>query len=220
MGLRHAGPQITGIAHITIRIDPEKLAKTVDEWVPPRPARTPVLLVAMHACGSLTPDILHAALPLPQEHHWYPAAIVAVGSGPGSFQDQAHPDPTTPLAPRLASPHLHCLLGPVVESVIILDRVGWLRTEIAALSDCSGVQDHDGEGYGGKALAGYQVDYVNPFDQAIGSAQKIATVALGTLTLRLELIQDPGARHDRDARLKNVRIHRILHNAAFRGELV
>ncbi|KAG6909258.1 hypothetical protein DXG01_001320 [Tephrocybe rancida] len=309
--LRRGGPKITGITHKTIRIDPETLVKTVDSWLPPAPARTPVLLVALHACGSLTPDILRAALSLPHHHHWYPAAIVAVGccynlmnvpadfplcpcsnspdapplpasayqlaaqipstwlltpahsaaaelavrkvvwrallgrlflasplkvtqtgstpamrrlgrlndaayeswgaflkaaelrigidlssvafpplsspssaanpnphpsstregpAPPESEHTQDHEDPTTSphptLAPRLASLHLlRCLLGPVLESAIILDRVAWLRAEISSLAE-------------DRALWGYGVDYVNLFDQATGSARNVAIVVL------------------------------------------
>ena len=53
----------------------------MDEWVADSAQPVPVLLVALHACGSLTPDILRSFMssvktPRPS---WYPIGVVAVG---------------------------------------------------------------------------------------------------------------------------------------------
>ncbi|KAG6919785.1 hypothetical protein DXG01_001624 [Tephrocybe rancida] len=93
-----------------------------------------------------SPDSQNPDLLIPQNPEQHPEEISETA------HDKAHPDPTTSphptLTPRLASLHvLRCLLGPVVEGAIILDRVEWLRVEIATLSDCSGIKDSDGEGH-------------------------------------------------------------------------
>jgi hypothetical protein len=76
------------IDHRTVLITPESLLRVVDDWVfvaqtanqPP----IPVLFVALHACGSLTPDMLRAFLSRigdsePMRRTWRPLSIVAVG---------------------------------------------------------------------------------------------------------------------------------------------
>jgi hypothetical protein len=69
---------------------------------------------------------------------------------------------------RLAVLHvLRCLLGPVVESLIILDRVQWLRERLS-----EGV---DGE---------MDVEIVNLFDQAAGSGRNVAVVVAPRRALR------------------------------------
>ncbi|KAG6831660.1 hypothetical protein H0H87_004610 [Tephrocybe sp. NHM501043] len=294
------GARVSGIAHRTVHLTPASLLAAIDDWIPPGPTPTPVLLVALHACGSLTPDLFRALLALPPKSSWYPAAAVAVGccynlmSPPHDFPlspsplpplpasayqmaaqipdtwflshehtqraalatkkvvwrailgrlfdatipstepavtetgstpamrrlgrlpdaaydswdrflsiasarigvdlssaslppapppptstaslpiphlypapdaaatADAHNPPNIPLQAHLAALHtLRCLLGPVVESYIILDRVAWLRAQLAA---------HDGP------LAGYTVEHVNLFDQATGSGRNIALV--------------------------------------------
>jgi len=69
------------IAHKTILIAPQTLLDTIDEWVGESPQPVPVLLVALHACGSLTPDILRSFISSVNTPHpsWYPVGVVAVG---------------------------------------------------------------------------------------------------------------------------------------------
>lgn len=98
------------IAHKTIHITPDTLLSTIDEWVQSdttlspnqlyphgeiecRSGATPVpvLFVGLHACGSLTPDILRAFFsvsaarleaegPVRQpQRHWTPCGAVIVG---------------------------------------------------------------------------------------------------------------------------------------------
>lgn len=55
---------------------------------------------------------------------------------------------------------LRCLLGPLVESMILLDRLLWVREELQAQTETSGVQ----------------ADLVNLFDQATGSGRNVALV--------------------------------------------
>ena len=69
---------------------------------------------------------------------------------------------------RLAVLHvLRCLLGPVVESLIILDRVQWLRERLS--------ERVDGE---------MDVEIVNLFDQAAGSGRNVAVVVAPRRALR------------------------------------
>ncbi|KAG6900390.1 hypothetical protein C0993_011378 [Termitomyces sp. T159_Od127] len=260
------GPALTGITHRTVHLTPATLVSAIDAWVPPCATPVPVLLVALHACGSLTPDLFRAVLSLPENHSWYPAAVVAVGCcynlmHPADFPlhapplpvplpasafqmaaqipdtwlltparlasvslairkvvwrallgriyaDGTSPDkdtgstpamrrlgrlpdsaydswpkflqiasqrigvdlagPNPPLEPpntdlqrRLESLHvLRCLLGPVVESYIILDRIEWLKEQVQK----------------SELLNGYVVEAVNLFDQATGSGRNVALV--------------------------------------------
>ena len=65
------------ISHETILISPQNLLATIDLWVS-EPA--PVIFVALHACGSLTPDILRAFISASRSRRtWYPAGLVVVG---------------------------------------------------------------------------------------------------------------------------------------------
>ncbi|KAG6837235.1 hypothetical protein H0H93_012629 [Arthromyces matolae] len=75
-------------------------------------------------------------------------------------EDPEPPNPT--LQCHLSSLHiLRCLIGPVVESYIILDRVDWLKEELAAT-----------EG----SMKGYDAQAVNLFDQKTGSGRNVALV--------------------------------------------
>jgi hypothetical protein len=67
------------------------------------------------------------------------------------------------LAGRLEVLHsLRCKLGPVIESLIILDRVDWLKDVLSQIQ--SGTSNR------------LQVELVNLFDQAAGSGRNIAIV--------------------------------------------
>ena len=277
-----------GIIHRTIHIIPTTLVQAIDDWIPSTltpsdPAPVPVLLVALHACGSLTPDLFRAVFNLPPNHPWVPAAVIAVGCcynlmrtpddfplasanksipplPPSAFHlaaqipahwsdsykalaaakfatqkvvwrallgrifSQLQPDDSsivpdksatgsTPamrklgrlpdaaytswpaflvaasrrigtdfsaaaenysqyhsLEARLENLHVgRCLLGPVVESCIILDRLAWLDEMLTAYS-----QRHDGGGWSG----GYEAQAVNLFDQSTGSGRNIALVVV------------------------------------------
>ncbi|KAF8195513.1 methyltransferase domain-containing protein [Pholiota molesta] len=84
------------IAHRTVLIGEGTLLRAVDEWIDEEGggkgtaaeengarAPVPVLFVALHACGSLTPDVLRAFTAARQRTSpasaWYPAAAVVVG---------------------------------------------------------------------------------------------------------------------------------------------
>lgn len=70
------------IAHRTVLINPTSLLDVVNEWIQPESdVVVPVLFVALHACGSLTPDILHAFLLASRQPPaaWKPFGVVAVG---------------------------------------------------------------------------------------------------------------------------------------------
>jgi len=54
---------------------------------------------------------------------------------------------------------LRCLLGPLVESLIILDREAWVREALSGITETP-----------------YRVELVNLFDQATGSGRNIAIV--------------------------------------------
>lgn len=61
---------------------------------------------------------------------------------------------------RLATLHvLRCLLGPLVESLILLDRLVWVREQLEAAGE-----------------AAFEVDLVNLFDQETGSGRNVAIV--------------------------------------------
>lgn len=91
----------------TVLITPESLLQVVDDWVfnaqtadvvnqPP----IPVLFVALHACGSLTPDMLRAFLSRAGDSKsilrtWRPLSVVAIGCCynlmfPGGRHDFSH----------------------------------------------------------------------------------------------------------------------------------
>ncbi|PPQ63466.1 hypothetical protein CVT24_004998 [Panaeolus cyanescens] len=85
--LGESDPQID---HKTILITTDNLLAIIDEWVSEKQpserassSPVPVLLIGLHACGSLTPDILRAYLSSSrkQDRHslWYSSAVVAVG---------------------------------------------------------------------------------------------------------------------------------------------
>jgi len=76
------------ITHKTIHITPKELFKTVDEWIKEDDAspgedgreEIPVLLVGLHACGSLTPDIIRTfGQSRPSNKMWKFAAVVVIG---------------------------------------------------------------------------------------------------------------------------------------------
>jgi Methyltransferase domain len=69
------------ITHKTALIKPASLLDAVDEWVVGTGSdqRVPVLFVALHACGSLTPDTLRAVTAARKSRPWYPCAAVIVG---------------------------------------------------------------------------------------------------------------------------------------------
>jgi hypothetical protein len=55
---------------------------------------------------------------------------------------------------------LRCLLGPLVESMILLDRLVWIREELQVQSDTDGIE----------------AELVNLFNQATGSGRNVAIV--------------------------------------------
>ncbi|KIJ60287.1 hypothetical protein HYDPIDRAFT_99006, partial [Hydnomerulius pinastri MD-312] len=66
---------------------------------------------------------------------------------------------------------IRCILGPLIESLIVLDRYEWLRDELAGMED------------GAQKMA---IEIVNLFDQATGSGRNIALV--------IQPLDDLGAR--------------------------
>lgn len=78
-------------------------------------------------------------------------------------QIQISVDERRGLEQRLSVLHvLRCLLGPLIESLIILDRYDWLRESLAEAK--------------GKGRASMKVELSNIFDQRTGSARNIAIV--------------------------------------------
>ncbi|EPQ54716.1 hypothetical protein GLOTRDRAFT_116519 [Gloeophyllum trabeum ATCC 11539] len=72
------------LTHKTIRINPDTLRSAVSEWTSEHEHKhsepVQVLVVALHACGSLTPDILRGVLASRGgEQRWTPAAALVVG---------------------------------------------------------------------------------------------------------------------------------------------
>lgn len=84
------------ITHQTVHVDAYSLADVIDSWVSslPEPKSSlpvPIILVALHACGSLTPDTLRAFIGAKDRdgaaringvstgQSWYFAAAVVVG---------------------------------------------------------------------------------------------------------------------------------------------
>ncbi|KAK7469448.1 hypothetical protein VKT23_003918 [Stygiomarasmius scandens] len=68
------------ISHKTLHITPCSLLTAIDEWIPPNVnTKAQVLLVALHACGSLTIDALRAFLAPRTTSHWSFIAAVTVG---------------------------------------------------------------------------------------------------------------------------------------------
>ena len=64
---------------------------------------------------------------------------------------------------RLAVLHtLRCLLGPLVESMILLDRLVWIREELAGVAGGAGIE--------------MDVQLVNLFDQDTGSGRNVGIV--------------------------------------------
>ncbi|KAF5337477.1 hypothetical protein D9758_013585 [Tetrapyrgos nigripes] len=70
----------TDILHKTIHITPHSLLKAVDQWIPPNNNNAKVLLVALHACGSLTIDTLRAFIASQANNsRWSFIATIVVG---------------------------------------------------------------------------------------------------------------------------------------------
>jgi len=75
------------IEHKTVVITPQSLLSVVDEWIhatrskdqPDNGCPIPVLFVALHACGSLTLDILRAYISSREGAVWSGVGVVAVG---------------------------------------------------------------------------------------------------------------------------------------------
>jgi len=79
------------LTHELINITPQTLHSSVSRWIfdQSAPQPTPVMFVALHACGTLTPDILRCFLANRHKAHpsqdrssapaWHAAALVVVG---------------------------------------------------------------------------------------------------------------------------------------------
>ena len=88
-----AMPSVTAgsLTHEMIRITPQTLHTSVSHWISHRSVShaTPVMFVALHACGTLTPDILRCFLENQDKiqpsrsrsstQAWHAAALVVVG---------------------------------------------------------------------------------------------------------------------------------------------
>ncbi|KAJ7134339.1 methyltransferase domain-containing protein [Mycena epipterygia] len=80
---------VGSITQKTIHITPDTLCESIDEWIKntsaPEDGPSRVLLVALHACGSLTPDILRtffiqrAAASKNDRPLWTPIGMIVVG---------------------------------------------------------------------------------------------------------------------------------------------
>ncbi|KAF8635916.1 hypothetical protein AX15_000093 [Amanita polypyramis BW_CC] len=77
----------TPILHKTIHITPDTLIPTIDDWIRETSGEAndgnldPVLFIALHACGSLTPDILRVCINAAHRKNitWRMAGAVVVG---------------------------------------------------------------------------------------------------------------------------------------------
>ncbi|KAF8654608.1 hypothetical protein AX16_003520 [Volvariella volvacea WC 439] len=76
-------PNHTPISHKTVHITSTSLKEAIDEWIDATSAASvepvPVLIVALHACGSLTPSILRAFASQSSASPWSFAGLVIVG---------------------------------------------------------------------------------------------------------------------------------------------
>ncbi|KAJ7644304.1 methyltransferase domain-containing protein [Roridomyces roridus] len=239
--------QVGSITQKNIHITPASLCQAIDEWVAessPAADPVPVFLVALHACGSLTPDLIRAFFIQRASRAngllWNPVGMIAIGccynllapqglsfnksradatlalrkivwraiigarfakvaadqSGPpdgtgdrpamrrlGRLNNSVYDDwPTfagvagARLGVDLGGPDveldaeeqalsrelevlhvLRCIIGPLVESVIIMDREEWVREQLGLASEL-------------------RVEAVNLFDQATGSGRNVALV--------------------------------------------
>lgn len=68
---------------------------------------------------------------------------------------------------------LRCILGPLIESLILLDRYEWLREKLGAVGRSPPVND---EGWEQRQNGAMAVEMVNLFDQATGSGRNVALV--------------------------------------------
>lgn len=68
---------------------------------------------------------------------------------------------------------LRCILGPLIESLILLDRYEWLREELGAVRGKYPVNEEGREQLQNGAMA---VEMVNLFDQVTGSGRNVALV--------------------------------------------
>lgn len=124
VGSNSSSPSISNqqegsLVHETAHITPHTLRLTVSKWISDCcqtvESPIPVLFVALHACGSLTPDILrcfienHSSPLVHSDSHvprWYAAGMVVAGccynlmsphsgafSGPPAFEVQMHLNP-------------------------------------------------------------------------------------------------------------------------------
>jgi len=83
---------------------------------------------------------------------------------------------------------LRCLMGPLVESLIILDRVHWLKEELA-INEPEGAAASVNGGFRGPAHGcapekqgiRARVEAVNLFDQATGSGRNVAIIVVPAL---------------------------------------
>ncbi|KAF8895306.1 methyltransferase domain-containing protein [Infundibulicybe gibba] len=66
------------ITHRVVHVTPDTLLHAIDDWLGPDPA--PVFLLALHSCGTLTPDILRAFISsVASPSSWHPAGFLVVG---------------------------------------------------------------------------------------------------------------------------------------------
>ncbi|KAK2459662.1 hypothetical protein APHAL10511_008307 [Amanita phalloides] len=78
---------------------------------------------------------------------------------------------------------LRCLIGPLVETLIILDRVQWLKEEWAidipeASTDNNGLRDSAVDTIPEKQGGSARVEAINLFDQATGSGRNVAIIVV------------------------------------------
>ncbi|KAF8893688.1 methyltransferase domain-containing protein [Gymnopilus junonius] len=73
---------------------------------------------------------------------------------------------------------MRCLLGPAIESVILLDRIGWVRKELGLGVASDDVVGKEGEETGSTTTSQFRADLVNLFDQATGSGRNVAIVVV------------------------------------------
>ena len=79
------------LVHRLVRVNPESLDAAIREWIAgqdgiPEPSSSAVHMVALHACGGLTPNILRQFIAQAKAYNagspglmWYPSGLTVVG---------------------------------------------------------------------------------------------------------------------------------------------
>ncbi|KAI6101970.1 hypothetical protein EV401DRAFT_2092992 [Pisolithus croceorrhizus] len=126
------------LTHRTVHIQPTTLEAVIEDWLL-ADTPSPIMFVALHACGSLTVDVLRTFL----SHHskpgsgrrWEPHSLVVVGCCYNliSLSDFPLSEPLLALSPRPTLPIAALHLATQVPA-------HWFRTERAGMGACLAVR--------------------------------------------------------------------------------